>query len=32
MWLYLPAIGRERRIASHMTGDSFMGTDFTYEE
>lgn len=32
MWLYLPAIGRERRIAAHMTGDSFMGTDFTYEE
>lgn len=32
MWLYLPAIGRERRIASHMTGDSFMGTDFTYDE
>lgn len=32
MWLYLPALGRERRIASHMTGDSFMGTDFTYEE
>ncbi|HBG09447.1 MAG: outer membrane lipoprotein-sorting protein [Limnochordia bacterium] len=32
MWLYLPALGRERRIAAHMTGDSFMGTDFTYEE
>lgn len=32
MWLYLPALGRERRIASHMTGDSFMGTDFTYDE
>jgi predicted RND superfamily exporter protein/outer membrane lipoprotein-sorting protein len=32
MWLYMPALGRERRIASHMTGDSFMGTDFTYEE
>jgi len=32
MWLYMPAIGRERRIAAHMTGDSFMGTDFTYEE
>ena len=30
--LYLPAMGRERRIAAHMTGDSFMGTDFTYEE
>ncbi len=32
MWLYMPTLGRERRIASHMTGDSFMGTDFTYEE
>src|SRR5690554_7810723 len=32
MWLYLPAIGRERRVASHMTGDSFMGTDFTFDE
>ena len=32
MWLYLPALGRERRIAAHMTGDSFMGTDFTYDE
>lgn len=32
MWLYLPALGRERRIAAHMTGESFMGTDFTYEE
>ncbi len=32
MWLFMPAIGRERRIATHMTGDSFMGTDFTYEE
>ncbi|NLJ79826.1 MAG: outer membrane lipoprotein-sorting protein [Firmicutes bacterium] len=32
MWLYMPALGRERRIAAHMTEDSFMGTDFTYEE
>jgi outer membrane lipoprotein-sorting protein len=32
MWLYLPALGRERRIAGHMTQDKFMGTDFTYEE
>ncbi len=32
MWLYLPAMGRERRIATHMTGDSFMGTDFTFDE
>ncbi|KLU39867.1 MAG: hypothetical protein AA931_07880 [Peptococcaceae bacterium 1109] len=32
MWLYMPALGRERRIAANMTGDKFMGTDFTYEE
>lgn len=32
MWLYMPALGRERRVAAHMTGDSFMGTDFTYDE
>lgn len=32
MWLYLPALKRERRIAAHMTKDNFMGTDFTYEE
>ena len=32
MWLYLPALGRERRIAGHMTKGNFMGTDFTYEE
>lgn len=32
MWLYMPALGRERRIAANMTGDKFMGTDFTYDE
>lgn len=32
MWLYLPALKRERRIAGHMTKDNFMGTDFTFEE
>lgn len=32
MWLFLPALGRERRIAGHMTRDNFMGTDFTFEE
>lgn len=31
MWLYLPALGRERRIAAHAKKESFMGTDFTYE-
>lgn len=32
MWLYLPALGKERRIAGNQTKDNFMGTDFTYEE
>lgn len=32
MWLYLPALGRERRIAGSATDESFMGTDFTFEE
>ncbi len=32
MWLYLPALKRERRIAGHMTKDNFMGTDFTFDE
>jgi len=32
MWLYLPVLGRERRIAAHAKKESFMGTDFTYEE
>ncbi len=32
MWLYLPALGRERRISGSATQDNFMGTDFTFEE
>src|SRR6056297_3268386 len=32
MWLYLPAIGKVRKIASHMRNGSFMGTDFTYND
>lgn len=32
MWLYLPTLGRERRIAGSDTQDQFMGTDFSYEE
>ena len=32
MWLYLPALGRERRIAGSAAQDSFMGTDFSYQE
>ncbi len=32
MYLYMPAFGRERRIASHARDQSFAGTDFTYED
>ena len=32
MWIYLPAFGKVRRIASHSQGGNFMGTDFTYED
>ncbi len=32
MWLYLPAFGKVRRIASHAKKGSFMGSDFTYED
>lgn len=32
MYIYFPFLGRERRIAAHVKGESFMGTDFTYEE
>jgi outer membrane lipoprotein-sorting protein len=32
MWLFLPAIGNVRKIASHMRNGSFMGTDFTYND
>lgn len=32
MWLYLPALGNVRKIASHMKNGSFMGTDFTYND
>ncbi len=32
MYLYMPAFGRERRIASHVKNQSFAGTDFTYED
>ena len=31
-WLYLPALKRSRRISSANQTDSFMGTDFTYED
>lgn len=32
MYLYMPAYGRERRIASHVKNQSFAGTDFSYED
>lgn len=32
MWLYLPAVGRERVIAGSAVKGKFMGTDFTFEE
>jgi len=32
MYLYMPAFGRERRIASHVKNQGFAGTDFTYED
>jgi outer membrane lipoprotein-sorting protein len=32
MYIYLPAFGTERRIASHVKNQSFAGTDFTYED
>lgn len=32
MWLYLPAVGNVRKIASHMRSGNFMGTDFSYND
>lgn len=32
MWIYLPSLKRVRRIASSEGGDSFMGTDLTYDD
>lgn len=31
MYLYLPAFGKERRIASHVKNQKFAGTDFSYD-
>ncbi|MCF7929073.1 MAG: outer membrane lipoprotein-sorting protein [Spirochaetales bacterium] len=31
-WIYLPALGRVRRIAASEGDSSFMGTDFTYDD
>ncbi|MGM0410902.1 MAG: outer membrane lipoprotein-sorting protein [Bacillota bacterium] len=32
MWLYLPALGNVKKIASHNKNGDFMGTDFTYND
>jgi len=32
MWIYLPALGKVRRIASSAKNGSFMGSDFTFED
>lgn len=31
-WIYLPALKRVRRISSEGKGDSFMGSDFSYDD
>jgi hypothetical protein len=31
-WIYLPAIGKVRRIAASESGGNFMGTDFSYDD
>ncbi len=32
MYLYMPAFGKERRIATHVKNQAFAGTDFSYDE
>ena len=32
MWIYLPAFGKVRRIATSAKNGSFLGTDFTFED
>jgi len=32
MYVYLPAFGKERRIASHVKNQTFAGTDFSYDD
>jgi outer membrane lipoprotein-sorting protein len=32
MYLYMPEFGKVRRIASHLKNDTFMGTDFSYDD
>lgn len=31
-WLFLPALGKSRRISGSSRNDNFMGTDFTYDD
>ena len=31
-WIFLPALGKSRRIAASESGGSFMGTDFSYDD
>ena len=31
-WIFLPSLGKSRRIASSESGCSFMGTDFSYDD
>ncbi|MDR0663459.1 MAG: outer membrane lipoprotein-sorting protein [Spirochaetaceae bacterium] len=31
-WIYLPALGKTRRVAASEGGGSFMGTDFSYDD
>jgi outer membrane lipoprotein-sorting protein len=31
-WIFLPALGKVRRIASSESGGNFMGTDFSYDD
>lgn len=31
-WLYMPSLKKSRRITGSGSGDSFMGTDFTYDD
>jgi hypothetical protein len=31
-WIFLPALGKIRRIAASESGGSFMGTDFSYDD
>ena len=32
MYLYMPAFGKERRIAAHVKNQKFAGTDFSYDD